>query len=57
MLFGEAAVDANTPPANQNLAYLDKYAAGIADIGMTPDSFSKEYAVPLRVIPDRLHGF
>jgi PPOX class probable F420-dependent enzyme len=57
IFYGEASIDPNTPPAHQNPAYLTKYKQGIEDLKMTPESFSAEYSVPLRVIPDHIHGF
>ena len=48
ILTGEARIDANTPPALELPAYLNKYRGGIADLNMTPESFSAEYSAPIR---------
>ena len=56
ILVGEAAVD-DTPPADQNPAYLEKYATGIVNIGMTNASFAAAYSTPIRFRPTRLRGF
>jgi PPOX class probable F420-dependent enzyme len=56
ILVGEAVVD-DTPPADQNPAYLEKYAEGIVNIGMTNASFAAAYSTPIRFRPTRLRGF
>jgi PPOX class probable F420-dependent enzyme len=38
---GEAEIDRDTPPADQNTAYFNKYRQGIASIDMTPQSFAQ----------------
>lgn len=45
---GEVTIEPEAEPANHNPAYLEKYRASIKNIQMTPESFSAEYAVPLR---------
>ena len=57
VLLGSAAVDPGAPPADASPAYVAKYGPGIASIDLTPASFSAEYAVAVRVVPDRLRGF
>lgn len=57
VFFGEAYIDKNTPPAHHNPDYIKKYREGIADIDMTPESFSGSYQVPIRVKPERVRGF
>jgi PPOX class probable F420-dependent enzyme len=56
ILTGVARVDEATPPANQLPAYVEKYANGIKQIGMTPESFSQAYSVPVRFTPRKLRG-
>jgi PPOX class probable F420-dependent enzyme len=56
VLTGDAAVDTGTAPVNENAAYRDKYADGIRDIGMTPESFAQAYSVPIRIKPTSLRG-
>ena len=56
VLTGEARVDPSAPPADENTEYLAKYLKGIADIGMTPAEFARDYSVALRVIPLRMRG-
>ena len=57
VLLGSAAVDPGAPPADASPAYVAKYGPDIASIDLTPASFSAEYAVAVRVVPDRLRGF
>lgn len=56
ILTGEATID-DTFPADQHLAYLEKYAAPIIRIGLTNDSFSDGFSTPLRFRPTRLRSF
>ena len=53
---GTLTVEKDTPPALQNPAYLAKYNQGIKDIQMTPESFSKGYAVALRFHPSHIRA-
>lgn len=57
VILGRAEIMRPSTPANQVAAYLEKYRGGIAGIGMTPESFSQEYSVAIRVTPLRLRGF
>jgi PPOX class probable F420-dependent enzyme len=56
VLTGGASVDTGAPPVNANPAYLDKYADGISNIGMTPEAFAQAYSVPIRIRPTSLRG-
>lgn len=53
---GEAVVAPGDRPANQEADYLKKYREAIGRIGMTPESFARDYAVPIRVTPRKLRG-
>lgn len=57
VLLGQAQLDPNTPPANANAAYVEKYEKGIASLEMTPQEFAEEYPIALKVTPTRLRGF
>jgi PPOX class probable F420-dependent enzyme len=57
VFVGQALVDATTPPAHQVRAYMRKYRAGIKQLGMTPQQFSAEYSVAMRVTPTTLRGW
>lgn len=52
---GQARID-DGPPANEVAAYVNKYAAAITGIGMTPESFAQTYSVALRVVPMGVRG-
>jgi PPOX class probable F420-dependent enzyme, Rv3369 family len=54
---GEASIDANCPPAYQVDAYFEKYEQGISDLDMTPEGFSNEYSVALRIQPAEIRGW
>ena len=56
VLTGDATVVDDTPRGDDNPDYLEKYRAGIANIGMTPESFGQAFSVPVRVNPTRLRG-
>jgi PPOX class probable F420-dependent enzyme len=57
VLTGTAEVDPQAPPADQVAAYLAKYGAEIVNIGMTSDSFAREYSVALRVTVRRVRAW
>jgi PPOX class probable F420-dependent enzyme len=50
---GEALVDLTAPPATAVPAYLAKYRALIADYGWTPEQFSRDYPIAIRIRPTR----
>ena len=54
---GEASFDPDCLPAYEVPAYLDKYESGIIALGMTPESFSKEYSRAIRIKPTKLRGW
>ena len=55
-LEGTAAVDASLPPAKDFPGYEDKYAGEIAGLGWTPDSFSADYPVGIRMTVTRVRA-
>jgi PPOX class probable F420-dependent enzyme len=57
VINGTARIVENEPKAIDTPAYLAKYKKEIADIGLTPESFSAAYSVPIRVVPEKLWGF
>jgi hypothetical protein len=38
-------------------AYLRKYRNGIKELGMTPEQFSSNYSVAIRIKPSSLRGW
>ena len=54
---GKARIDPNTPPAHKVRAYLKKYKTDIQALGSTPEQFSQEYSVAIRVTPTSLRGW
>lgn len=54
---GEAWIDTNSPPAHRIPAYLEKYKDGIAGLAMTPEQFSQEYSVSIRIRPAEVRGW
>lgn len=56
VLTGDASVETSAVPVNKNPAYLSKYSDRIRDIGMTPDTFSQSFSVPIRITPTSLRG-
>jgi len=55
--IGKAILDGNALPAHKTPAYLKKYHKGIKEIGMTPEKFSSEYSVAIRIKPTSLRGW
>ena len=56
-LEGTAVVEESLPPAWEFPGYLDKYAGKIADLGWTPQSFSDDYSVGVRITVTRVRAF
>jgi PPOX class probable F420-dependent enzyme len=54
---GEALIDMDCPPAHQVPAYLEKYKDGITALDMTPEQFSMEYSVAIRIRPAEVRGW
>lgn len=57
VLSGTARIDAACPPAHENRAYMKKYKSGIARLGATPEQFSGEYSVAVRITPTKFRGW
>jgi len=57
VLIGEARLLEEAPPVTRLQAYLKKYAAGIQDIGLTPEAMQAEYSVVILITPEALRGF
>ena len=56
MIEGTAEIVEDGGPAFEDRAYVDKYRGPMADLGMTPESFSADYPVRLHVTPTRLRA-
>jgi PPOX class probable F420-dependent enzyme len=57
VILGRAEFDPGAPPAHEAPAYFEKYAGGITGLGMTPEEFSRDYSLAIRVQPARLRGW
>lgn len=57
VLSGTARTDATCPPAHENRAYMKKYKSGIARLGATPEQFSGEYSMAVRITPTKFRGW
>jgi PPOX class probable F420-dependent enzyme len=56
VLDGAAVIDESANPARNHAAYLEKYKGGIESIDMTPESFSAEFSVPIRIVLQKARG-
>ena len=54
---GTATLIENAKPAHKVPTYFKKYKSGIKSLGMTPEGFSKEYSLAIRVKPSSLRGW
>ena len=54
---GEASIDTNSPPAHEVPVYLKKYRDGIAELEMTPEEFSREYSIAIKIRPTEVRGW
>ena len=57
IFLGDASIDTNCPPAHQVPGYFEKYKSGIADLNMTPEEFSREYSIAIRIKPTEVRGW
>ncbi len=53
---GTAKVLKRQPPAHKVPAYIAKYRSLIKTYGWTPESFSDDYRIPIRVSVTKFHG-
>lgn len=56
VLSGTAHVDADASAADANHAWLEKYAAQIEQLGLTPAAYAARFSVPVRIRLTRLDG-
>ena len=54
---GEASIDVDCRPAHHVPAYFEKYKDDIAGLDMTPEGFSSEYSVAIRIRPAEVRGW
>lgn len=58
ILTGTAAIDPQSPPANQHRAYMRKYRSGIRGLlKKTPKRFSEDQPVAIRITPTKIRGW
>lgn len=57
VLTGTAMVDPAIPAIINNPAYLEKYDEGITFIGLTHESMSETYSVPIRIRLEHMRGW
>ena len=51
---GTAAPDLGIPPADQNVAYVSKYAERVGAMFGTPERFASAFSTPILITPGRL---
>ena len=57
VFVGKAEIDPGALPAHEIPDYLAKYQSGIKTLGMTPETFSQEYSMAIRVKPIKVRGW
>src|SRR6266487_3747162 len=57
VFVGDASIAPSYPPAYEVSEYFDKYKKGIADLDMTPEGFSNEYSIAIRIKPTEIRGW
>ncbi len=57
VISGTAVIEADPITGDELAAYNTKYAAEIANLGMTQDQFHADYSVLIRITPEKLRGF
>lgn len=56
-LEANASIDEALPPAKDFPGYVNKYGREIERLGWTPDSFSTDYSVGIRLVVTRLRAW
>jgi PPOX class probable F420-dependent enzyme len=56
IIEGHAQIVAEGPRADEDADYVAKYETEMADLGMTPRSFARDYPVLIHVRPTRLRA-
>lgn len=56
VMMGRATIEREITPAHHFPPYLDKYASGMEELGMTPEGFGQTFSVGIRVTPERVRG-
>lgn len=54
---GEASIVDGHPAAHEVPAYLRKYREGIARLEMSPEEFSREYSIAIKIRPAQVRGW
>ncbi len=54
---GAAEILKGNIPADLMKAYVNKYRAGMKNIGMNPEQFEQSYSMAIRVTPSNMRGF
>jgi len=54
---GEASFEPSCPPAHKVPMYLKKYKSGIVNLKMTPESFSNDYSIAIKIKPAEARGW
>jgi PPOX class probable F420-dependent enzyme len=57
VMTGTATIDDAAPRAANHERFIDKYRGDLAGLNMTPEQFSDEYSVAVRIQPKRIRGF
>ena len=57
VFVGDASIDTNSPPAHKVRAYLKKYKLSIEHSKMTPEEFSRDQPVAIRIKPTEVRGW
>jgi len=57
VFVGDAFFDMDAAPAHQVPAYFKKYKSGFDELKLTPDSFSNEYSLAIRIKPTQVRGW
>jgi PPOX class probable F420-dependent enzyme len=56
VFLGQASIIEGGLPADRDQPYLKKYRQGMANLGMSPEEFARDYSVAVRVTPTGFRG-
>ncbi len=57
IVTGEAHVAPDHPPADQTVAYVEKYASGLERLGVSASEYAADYSTPILITFGRLRTY
>ena len=56
VIYGQACLPQEAPPADQVEAYVAKYHSGMKHLNLTKEQFARRYSAVIQITPERVRG-